>query len=474
MRTHCCVSARELCVSRAQHSQQQHAGGVLRDLAPGEPVWARSFRQPDKWLKGTVANHQGTNRYVVNSGDGRLIPRHIDQIRRRSRMSNVPCPSGTNSDQFEGQVSIGSEDALADSNIPDVGSNDDVAQAISVTKSNSEISVPKPVEDPSEPTCTPVWLTILRATRKTISWRTTRTSIRILLGCGGVCGFKMCTRLRRNEPSLFFPNSLIEYWANAITNTFNNECYEIWAGWTKRKSRQSAAGRGILLMRYYNVRRKLNKCGLTKVNAWKNVEQQEDLIIWLENNTRSVNEVITNWKLTSKKRLSKLIKEDLQFHDYMEKFGALKRPDGHKLLEADFEFLYPDSAMQFYSQWPTLSTFLMEKAGIKEKQAVDDICTPDGKKTATLRILPTLLPMKNVIKKNKKQWSPSKLESKNGLIQYVKSFADIQIAVNQKCNKFLEYGLNLGPSLFAVSVGNDTITEYYIVINNYTYKTDFF
>ncbi|KAL4707947.1 hypothetical protein ACJJTC_013738 [Scirpophaga incertulas] len=150
------VSARELCVSRAQHSQQQHAGGVLRDLAPGEPVWARSFRQPDKWLKGTVANNQGTNRYVVNSGDGRLIPRHIDQIRRRSRMSNVPCPSGTNSDQFEGQVSIGSEDALADSNIPDVGSNDDVAEAISVTKSNSEISVPKPVEDPSEPTCTPM------------------------------------------------------------------------------------------------------------------------------------------------------------------------------------------------------------------------------------------------------------------------------------------------------------------------------
>ncbi|KAL4715206.1 hypothetical protein ACJJTC_012253 [Scirpophaga incertulas] len=44
---------------------------------------------------------------------------------------------------------------------------------------------------------------------------------------------------------------------------------EIWAGWTKEKSRQSAAGRGILLMRYYDMRRKLNKCGLTKVNAWK-------------------------------------------------------------------------------------------------------------------------------------------------------------------------------------------------------------
>ncbi|KAL4705960.1 hypothetical protein ACJJTC_012120 [Scirpophaga incertulas] len=44
---------------------------------------------------------------------------------------------------------------------------------------------------------------------------------------------------------------------------------EIWAGWTKGKSRQSAAGRGILLMRYYDMRRKLNKCGLTKVNAWK-------------------------------------------------------------------------------------------------------------------------------------------------------------------------------------------------------------
>ncbi|KAL4708624.1 hypothetical protein ACJJTC_001063 [Scirpophaga incertulas] len=115
------VSARELCVSRAQHSQQQHAGGVLRDLAPGEPVWARSFRQPDKWLKGTVANNQDADQGC------RMFLALLVQI----------------AINLKGQVSIGSEDALADSNIPDVGSNDDVAEAISVTKSNSEISVPK-------------------------------------------------------------------------------------------------------------------------------------------------------------------------------------------------------------------------------------------------------------------------------------------------------------------------------------------
>ncbi|XP_026331334.1 uncharacterized protein K02A2.6-like [Hyposmocoma kahamanoa] len=85
-------SAREQSVRRAQHRQLQNAGGVIRALAPGEPVWARGFSGPDKWHKGTVVGSEGSRRYIVDSGDGRLMYRHVDQVKRRSRMSDVPCP----------------------------------------------------------------------------------------------------------------------------------------------------------------------------------------------------------------------------------------------------------------------------------------------------------------------------------------------------------------------------------------------
>ncbi|CAK1579680.1 unnamed protein product [Parnassius mnemosyne] len=92
----------------AQQRQVEYAGGVPRNFSLGDTVWSRDYGTRDKWVKGTVAQKEGSGRYVLDNGDGRLIKRHIDQIRRRSRLSDVTCPDITN------EVDEKDEDEFAD------------------------------------------------------------------------------------------------------------------------------------------------------------------------------------------------------------------------------------------------------------------------------------------------------------------------------------------------------------------------
>ncbi|CAK1586854.1 unnamed protein product [Parnassius mnemosyne] len=92
----------------AQQRQVEYAGGVPRNFFLGDTVWSRDYGTRDKWVKGTVAQKEGSGRYVLDNGDGRLIKRHIDQIRRRSRLSDVTCPDITN------EVDEKDEDEFAD------------------------------------------------------------------------------------------------------------------------------------------------------------------------------------------------------------------------------------------------------------------------------------------------------------------------------------------------------------------------
>lgn len=80
-------------VRTAQDNQTRYAGGSQRDFVQGETVWARGFGKQDKWVKGTVQNKEGSRRYsILDSGNGQLLKRHVDQVRRRSRLSDVTCP----------------------------------------------------------------------------------------------------------------------------------------------------------------------------------------------------------------------------------------------------------------------------------------------------------------------------------------------------------------------------------------------
>ncbi|XP_063540822.1 uncharacterized protein K02A2.6-like [Cydia strobilella] len=89
-------SALEKRVSSAQQRQVENAGGTQRHFRPGDAVWARDYTGNDKWVRGTVRSAEGSRRYTLDSGSGRSVLRHVDQIRRRSRLSTVPCPEEVN------------------------------------------------------------------------------------------------------------------------------------------------------------------------------------------------------------------------------------------------------------------------------------------------------------------------------------------------------------------------------------------
>lgn len=93
-------------VREIQGHQAECQGSQSRTLCEGDMVWARQYGGSDKWVKGTVREVEGTRRYVVDSGDGRLLKRHIDQIRRRSRLSDVPCQIDENNKQISDRSEI--------------------------------------------------------------------------------------------------------------------------------------------------------------------------------------------------------------------------------------------------------------------------------------------------------------------------------------------------------------------------------
>ncbi|XP_059062766.1 uncharacterized protein K02A2.6-like [Achroia grisella] len=74
-----------------QRHQTDYAGGKLRHFEPGDPIWFRDYRNQQKWEKGSVVSNSDSRRMSVRESNGRQHTKHIDQIRRRSRMSDVPC-----------------------------------------------------------------------------------------------------------------------------------------------------------------------------------------------------------------------------------------------------------------------------------------------------------------------------------------------------------------------------------------------
>ncbi|XP_063534911.1 uncharacterized protein K02A2.6-like [Cydia strobilella] len=91
-------------VRDAQRHQVQAAQSATaeRNLVTGDTVWARNYTGADKWIKGTVVGKEGSRRYTLDSGDGRLLVRHVDQIRRRSSaLSSIPCPTDRGADGDE-------------------------------------------------------------------------------------------------------------------------------------------------------------------------------------------------------------------------------------------------------------------------------------------------------------------------------------------------------------------------------------
>lgn len=97
--------ARQERVDRVQRQQMLSSGAEpTQQYAAGETIWARNYGSSDKWMKGTLVNQQGSRRYVVKGDDGRLLTRHSDQIRLRTRRSSLVYPELISEERVGGGV----------------------------------------------------------------------------------------------------------------------------------------------------------------------------------------------------------------------------------------------------------------------------------------------------------------------------------------------------------------------------------
>lgn len=88
-------------VREVQRRQIEYAGGTPRKLQEGDSVWAREYGSRDKWVKGTVQGVDSLRRYSIVADTGQFYKRHIDQLRRRSRVSDVTSSNGNDEKQRE-------------------------------------------------------------------------------------------------------------------------------------------------------------------------------------------------------------------------------------------------------------------------------------------------------------------------------------------------------------------------------------
>lgn len=89
--------AREERVIAKQQRQQQAAGGASRSFQAGDAVWYRVYNNNvSKWLKGEVLERLGQSDYNIKTLEGTGIHRHVDQLKRDSRLKNtntgLRCP----------------------------------------------------------------------------------------------------------------------------------------------------------------------------------------------------------------------------------------------------------------------------------------------------------------------------------------------------------------------------------------------
>ncbi|XP_045451571.1 uncharacterized protein K02A2.6-like [Melitaea cinxia] len=85
--------SRENLVLRAQQYQQRAAGGSHRTFNVGDTVWYRAYQGQSKWLQGRVKDIIGSTDYEIETTEGTVVHRHIDQMKLRSSSQNSDTKS---------------------------------------------------------------------------------------------------------------------------------------------------------------------------------------------------------------------------------------------------------------------------------------------------------------------------------------------------------------------------------------------
>lgn len=124
MRLDCLKPDRSDRVRNSQLRQEKGAGGVVREMRVGDPVWFRLYRNgSDKWLPGKILCRVGDTDYSIQLPNGTEVHRHIDQLRLRRMIpeSDREYPTAIQSRAFCSSLVLPGGDAGGSSGRGDSG-----------------------------------------------------------------------------------------------------------------------------------------------------------------------------------------------------------------------------------------------------------------------------------------------------------------------------------------------------------------
>ena len=81
-------------VKQAEQKQYHDRRTKLRCLFPGSPVMVTNYQGDTRWIPGAIVRKLGPVTYSVDVGNGRIVKRHVDQLRQRD-VSTCTLPAQT-------------------------------------------------------------------------------------------------------------------------------------------------------------------------------------------------------------------------------------------------------------------------------------------------------------------------------------------------------------------------------------------
>lgn len=75
-----------------KQKEQNDTHSKWRSFSPGDDVYTRNYSHGPRWVPAVVEETTGPVSYTVQTGDGRVMRRHVDQIRKRHTTVSTDAP----------------------------------------------------------------------------------------------------------------------------------------------------------------------------------------------------------------------------------------------------------------------------------------------------------------------------------------------------------------------------------------------
>lgn len=92
-----------------KQKEQHYTHSKWRSFSPGDEVYTRNYSHGSRWVPAVIEENTGPVSFTAQRGDGRVMRRHVDQIKKRPTIvtDEMPMPERTEeSTSFQGSDTV--------------------------------------------------------------------------------------------------------------------------------------------------------------------------------------------------------------------------------------------------------------------------------------------------------------------------------------------------------------------------------